>query len=254
MLRASAKTIFAYRVSFLFGSVGAIFQLLAMVALWTALLRNRDELAGFSLTDMKSYLLVGYATGVLGTGFGEQWMAERIRSGAVSLDLVKPLNYQKARFAESLGGLPMEVALVVVVGTVFTSFAGPVMTPAYHLLFLISLLAVVPIKFMILYVSTLICFWTQNYHGVSWARNVIVAVFSGALVPLVFLPQWVNVLATALPFASITSTPALIFIGRISEAEAARLVGLQLMWVVLLWYIGQFAWRRSVRHLTVHGG
>ena len=37
-------------------------------------------------------------------------MSHRIRSGLVALDLVKPVDYQRARFAEALGGVWIEVA------------------------------------------------------------------------------------------------------------------------------------------------
>ncbi len=250
----TARTTFAYRVGFVLGTFGTTFQLVAMVAVWNALLAGGAHLGGFSLTQMKAYLLVGYVTGVLGTGLGEHVMSDRIRSGQVALDLVKPANYQAMRFAETLGGLGVEIGLIIAVGSAFLLFAGPVVAPVHLGLFVVSLLAVIPTKFLIVYLSTLLCFWTQNYHGVTWARSALSLVLSGALVPLALLPGWAQALAQALPFAGITSTPALIFAGRVESAHALVLVAVQYAWVVALWFAAQRAWQVAVRQLTVHGG
>ena len=60
--------------------------------------------------------------------------------------------------------------------------------------------------------------------------------FSGALVPLVLLPGWLQTVALVLPFAGMTSTPALIFIGQATGGDAVRLIVLQAFWVALLWW------------------
>ena len=250
----AARTTLAHRVGFVLGTFGATFQLVAMVALWTALLKRGAYLGGFSLDQMKAYLIVGYITGVLGTALGEQVMSDRIRSGDVAIDLVRPLDYQGMRFAEVLGGMCVEIILVVIVGTTFWMVAGPVSAPAQPALFAISLVAVLPIKFLIFYMSTLLCFWTQNYHGVAWARSALSLILSGALVPLALLPHWLQTLSNLLPFASITSTPALIFAGRADPGHSQELILVQSAWVAILWFAGRLAWRGAVRQLTVHGG
>jgi ABC-2 type transport system permease protein len=250
----AARTTFAYRLSFVLGTIGVTFQLVALVALWGALLRGGARLGGFSLLEMKGYLLVGYVTGVLTSGFGEQAMAERIRSGAVALDLVKPLSYAGMRFAEVLGGVGVELGLIAGVGTAFMVLAGPVPAPVHPMLFLLALLAVLPIKFLLLYMSTLLCFWTQNYHGVAWARSALTLILSGALVPLALLPHWLRSVAAALPFAATTSTPALIYLGKIDTVGAVTLIAVQCGWIAGLWVASRVLWRGAVRQLTVHGG
>jgi len=183
-------------------------------------------------------------------------MAFRILDGDVALDLVKPVDYQKARLAESLGGLWIELLLIGVVVGATLALTGGVDTPPGPALalFTVSMLLLVPLKFLIVYVSTLACFWTQNFMGVQWARLAVVNLFSGALIPLVYLPHWLATAAQWSPFAGLTSTPALIFLGRLGVREGLLFVGVQLGWVLVLWFGARLVWRSALRRLTVNGG
>src|SRR5690606_26101747 len=144
---------------------------------------------------------------------------------------------------------------VVVCGGVLL-VSGPVAAPsaASAALFALSMLSVLPLKFLVVYLSALACFYTQNYLGVMWARMAIVGIFSGALVPLVFLPGWLASLAHVLPFASMASTRGLFLRGHAAGAQALRLIGLRAVWVTVLWFGARLIWSRAVRRVTIHGG
>ncbi|MEV6632470.1 ABC-2 family transporter protein [Actinoplanes sp. NPDC051470] len=253
--RAIALSALEYRLNVLLGMVAYLVQLVALLAVWRVLLAQ-SPVEGFTWPQMQAYLLVAFASGALVSINGDFRMAFRILQGTVALDLVKPVDYQRSRFAEALGGLWIEV-LIVIVACAGVGFAlGGISVPAGPALalFAISMLLLVPLKFLILYLTSLVCFWTQNYMGVQWARIAVVNLLSGALIPLVYLPDWLGTLAKWSPFAGLTSTPALIYIGRVDLGEGALLVAVQLGWVVVLWFGARLLWRSAVRQLTVNGG
>lgn len=255
LARAVALSALTYRMNFLLGLGGVFFQLVALLAVWRVLL-SESAVQGFTWPQMRAYLLVAFAAGTLVSLLGDFRMAYRIQSGLVSLDIVKPIDYQRARFAETLGGVWIEVLLVAVVGGVTLAVTGGVDTPALPALalFAVSMLLLIPLKFLIVYVSTLACFWTQSYIGVQWARVAVTNLLSGALIPLAFLPPWLATAAQWSPFAGLTSTPALIFIGRVDAGHGLALVAVQLAWVIVLWSGARLIWRAAVRQLTVNGG
>jgi ABC-2 type transport system permease protein len=255
LARATARAALTYRFSLLLGMGAVLVQLVALLAVWHVILAE-SPVNGFTWPQMRAYLLVGFAAGTLVSILGDFRMAFRILDGDVALDLVKPVDYQKARLAESLGGLWIEVLLIVLVVGVATALTGGVEPPAGAALalFAASMLLLVPLKFLIVYVSTLACFWTQNYMGVQWARLAVVNLLSGALIPLVYLPHWLATAAQWSPFAGLTSTPALIFLGRVGVRDGLVLVLVQLAWVLLLWFGARLVWRKALRRLTVHGG
>jgi ABC-2 type transport system permease protein len=255
LARATARAALTYRFNLLLGMGAVLMQLIALLAVWRVVLAQ-SPVNGFTWPQMRAYLLVAFAAGTVVSILGDFRMAFRILDGDVALDLVKPIDYQKARLAESLGGLWIELLLIVVVVGATLALTGGVQTPAGPALalFVVSMLLLVPLKFLIVYVSTLACFWTQNFMGVQWARLAVVNLFSGALIPLVYLPHWLATVAQWSPFAGLTSTPALIFLGRLGVREGIVLVGVQLGWVLVLWFGARLVWRSAVRRLTVNGG
>nr|WP_296064234.1 ABC-2 family transporter protein [uncultured Actinoplanes sp.] len=255
LIRAAARAALAYRLAVVLG-LGAVFvQLIALLAVWHVVLAQSAN-NGFTWPQMRTYLLVSFAASTVVSLAGDFKMAFRILDGDVALDLVKPVDYQKARFAEAIGALWIELVLIVLVGTAVLALTGGVDTPGVPglVLFLISMVLIVPLKFLIVYGSMLACFWTENFVGVQWARVAVVNLLSGALIPLAYLPGWLATTAQWSPFAGLTSTPALIFLGRVDGWDAARLVAVQLGWVVVLWFGVRLVWRAGLRKLTVHGG
>ncbi|GII80095.1 ABC transporter permease [Sphaerisporangium rufum] len=250
--RVTARSVLAYRGAYALGIAGSCFQLLATTALWTALLAGGASIGGFDLPEMKAYLLVGFATGLIGTLVGDWVLANRIRDGQVALDLVKPIDTQKVFFAQNCGGLGLEIVFIAVVSGVFVLLAGPMPGPADGWLFAASLAFVLPIRFGITFLTTMLVFWTENHHGVVWARDGVAAVLSGAIVPLAMMPGWLQSAAAVLPFAGLTSTPALIYLGK--APNPGLLIAIQAGWAVALWYLARFAFRGASRQITIHGG
>jgi len=255
LIRATARAALTYRFNLLLGLGAVLVQLVSLLAVWRVILAD-SPVNGFTWPQMRAYLLVAFAAGTMVSLMGDFRMAFRILDGDVALDLVKPIDYQKARFAEAVGGLWIEVVLIGVVVGITLAVTGGVDTPAGSALalFAVSMLLLVPLKFLIVYVSTLTCFWTQNFMGVQWARLAVVNLLSGALIPLAYLPGWLATVAQWSPFAGLTSTPALIFLGRVGVREGLQLVAVQLAWVVVLWFGARLVWRAGLRRLTVNGG
>ncbi|MEV8507056.1 ABC-2 family transporter protein [Actinoplanes sp. NPDC051475] len=255
LARATARAALAYRFNLLLGLGAVLVQLVALLAVWRVILAE-SSVNGFTWPQMRAYLLVAFAAGTVVSVLGDFRMAFRILDGDVALDLVKPVDYQRARFAEAIGGLWIEVILIGVVVGVTLAVTGGVDTPAAPALalFAVSMLLLVPLKFLIVYVSTLACFWTQNYIGVQWARLAVVNLLSGALIPLVYLPGWLAAVAQWSPFAGLTSTPALIFLGRVDPWHGLQLVAVQLGWILVLWFGARLVWQAALRRLTVNGG
>jgi viologen exporter family transport system permease protein len=255
LARASARTSVKYRLAFALSLFGLLFQMVAMLLVWRILLANRP-ITGFTWPKMEAYLLIAFSAGTFISLFADFNMSFKIREGTVATDLVKPVDYQLARLAETLGGLWVELLSVAVVWILAIGFVGGIPIPSWPrlLLFLLSMVLLVLLKFMVTYIVGLACFWTKNYLGVYWLKLSIVNLLSGALVPLLLFPHWLYSILLWLPFAGMMSTPGLVYIDAVDWEHALQLVGVQFGWFVLLWIGARLAWRSAVRQLTVHGG
>ena len=256
--KLALQEMLAYRVGFFLGLLGNLFFLLSMFYLWRVLLRNPrfGSALGWDWSQMKAYLLIGFVTGILVSTFTDWTMANRIRTGDVALDLTRPIDYQKARLSEALGVAVFEFLTAVFVGTLVVLAFGGMEPPTLSagLLFTVSLLLVLPLKFGIIYMSSLICFWTTNYLGVSWSRLAITNIMSGALVPIVLFPGWLQAIAGVLPFQAIVWTPGQIYLGRLTGVDALRALAVEAGWALGLWLLARMMWRVAVRKLVIQGG
>jgi ABC-2 type transport system permease protein len=95
------------------------------------------------------------------------------------------------------------------------------------------------IKFGVVYLVGLLGFWTHNGWGLVNGRIALTRLFSGALVPLPFMPGWLESLAQALPFQAMVYLPSTIYLGRQPDPWAA---------------LGRLAFARAVQQVTIHGG
>lgn len=255
MARMALKSLLAYQTSFLFGMLASAFGVLSMLYLWRSALAAGPR-QGFDWPQMKAYLLVAFVVGSLVSSYTDYRMANRIQQGDVAMDLVRPVDYQWSRLAESVGFAVYEAGTATVVVLAAAAIFGGMPPPdrATVPLFILSALLVLPLRFGIVYLSGLLVFWTQNYVGVQAARIAVITLFSGALVPLAFLPEWMRVIATYLPFVGMASTPALLYTGSLDGSDATTAVLVQAAWAVALWWLARLMWSAAARKLTVHGG
>jgi ABC-2 type transport system permease protein len=97
-------------------------------------------------------------------------------------------------------------------------------------------------------------FWTTGMEGVSNARMAIQNIFSGALIPLVFFPDWLRAIASVLPFQGMISTPALTYLGEMDAPTTTFMIVSQAVWAFGLLLFGRLLWRSAVKAVTINGG
>lgn len=253
----SLQNTIAYRTSYVITLASNFIYIVSIFYLWKAIYSGREQLAGFTWEQMKAYLVITFLANSLLSWYSETRIAGKILDGSVAMDLLKPLDFQKARLAETLGSCILEGLVGSILISAILVLSVGVMLPAEALtwlLFIISLAASVFVKFGIVYLAGLLCFWTTSALGIIWARIALTNLLSGALVPLVFFPKWLESLSMVLPFQSIIHTPTSIYLGHVTTAEAVEMVGIQLFWIVVLWVAGKLMWSWAVRQVTIHGG
>lgn len=257
MAKVSMQNTLAYRFNYFISLTASFIFILSMFYLWKAIYAGRTELAGYSWEEMKTYLFITFLSTAMLSWYSETRISGKILDGSVAMDLLKPLDFQKARMAETIGTSIIEGWVAAAMITVFIVLYAGILLPEHLLngiLFVISLFISLFIKFGIVYISSLLCFWTTSSIGIAWGRAAITNLLSGALIPLTFFPGWLEATAQLLPFQGIVYIPTSIYLGRSEGAEALQLIGLQLFWVIVLWATGKLMWNWAVRQVTIHGG
>jgi len=247
----------AYRVSYFVNIISQFVSYLAIYFLWKAVYASGTVIGGLDWSDMQGYLLISLFTSALVSGSSETRVQRSIWSGNIAVELVRPVDYQQANFAITVGNGLAEGVLVAVVGLVFAGLIGystPPTDPLTWLYFALAMVLAFIIKFLIVYIFGLFTFWTTGAMGVAWVRKGLTDFFSGAIIPLSFFPGWLLNIANVLPFRGITFVPGTIFIGKLPQDQILLSFGLDILWIVVLWYLARLIWHFAMRKVTIHGG
>lgn len=232
-------------------SVFGVLRAYVLIALWQA----RPGLAGYDVTDAVTFCFLTQACiGPMQLFGGGLNLPDRIRSGDLALDLVRPASLQLWSLAEDLGraaylllvrGLPPMLLGAAIFGLVLprgaAAWAG----------FLTGVLLGILVSFGWRYLVALSVCWLTDDRGVNVLSNVLTTFFSGLMLPLAIFPGALGELARVLPWAAMAQAPADLFLGK--APILATLAG-QAFWAAALLALGALG-TRAIRHkVVIQGG
>lgn len=212
---------------------------------------------GYDEGQMLAFVWIGQAMLGLVNLFGRDVLGDRIRSGDVVVDFLRPLDLQLAGLATALGersfsliprGIPTFAIGLLVTGMALSSSAWS------YLLGAVSIVLAMVVSYLSVFALNILGFWFVEVRGLQVLYMAIAGFFSGLYLPISIFPDWLHVLALATPFPAMLMTPIDVISGRLVGAEALLAVGGQVFWVVVLAALGALLVRAGRRHLEVQGG
>jgi ABC-2 type transport system permease protein len=214
--------------------------------------------AGYSRERLATYVWIGQ--GLIGTVniWGTPELADRIRTGEVVADLLRPVDPVWQYLAADLGrgafaALTRLVAPVLVGAVAFTLYL-PTRLVTYPLFALSVLLATV-VCFACRYLVNASAYWLLDSRGPQVGWVAVSASLAGMAFPLGFLPAPVTtVLYLATPFPSLIQVPADVLVERRSLPVTAAMVAGQAAWAVIMLTVARAVQRRAERRLVIQGG
>lgn len=247
----------AYRGTAIFTVLILFLWIGILFSFWASAYEGRNLISGYSLDEMRTYILLAYAINALVGWRVASAMMARIRSGEIVIDLIRPLNYRTAQLANAVGNAVVEGAIsfgiAIGLGLIFFDIQPPESAMA-TVLFVLSVLIGFVTKVLIVFLITLLTFWTLQGVGLMWAQQAVIAILSGTLVPLALLPGWIRFVAEILPLRGIVATPVSIYLGNSTGMAMLGLLTLQVAWLAVLWWVTDKAWIRAFRAVEIQGG
>jgi len=110
------------------------------------------------------------------------------------------------------------------------------------------------LSFAYRFLVNLAAFWSPDARGIGRFAFMIVMFFSGFLMPLRFLPEWVQHIAHLTPFPHMLNTVVEVYLGVLTGPEVVRALLMQAAWAVALLAVAQFVLTRATRRLVIQGG
>jgi len=226
-------------------------------SLWSAIFTGRDTVAGRGALDLTTYVVVAWVVTTLYATRVDQELARRYRDGDISIDLVRPWSLIAHHYFRDLGRAAVVLLVTTIPIAAWTGLLLPLRTPLHPetwAVFALSLFLAHGIAFGISWLTGVLSFRLKYATGLTHLKSTLVAVLSGALIPLDLYPEPLHQIALWLPFQGMSHTPADLFVERIPSDHVMQALGIQALWVVVLLLAGNLAFHRATRRISIQGG
>lgn len=252
----SAKINFAYRYNLVFQLLYVLFQVYLLKVIWTAVYMHQESINHIQLQVLISYLTLTNLQTWLLTPRITDFLQARVRTGDVTLDMVRPVDFLFQLLSQQFG-LTLGLVPFVLIASPLILLAGGVQFPASidaMIFYVISLALAYLISSLMGVLMGLISVWMLEVTGIDLIYRFVNLLFSGALIPLWFFPPALLSVASILPFYTTAFLPASIYLGQIHDVEIFSSLATQLGWVIVLYLLTKLIWYKAQRHIMVQGG
>ncbi len=226
------------------------------ISIWKAIYEEEETIGGVQFKMLITYIVLGF---LLQSIFAmEEYLIEnKVRSGLISSDLLKPISFRLYIFSYNMGTLFFKI-LMQLLPALVVSVALFGMLPPFSVssavYFLISAVLAYLVLYNLNFIIWMSSFWFYWTFSLVTIKDAAIMIFSGALLPLWFMPQWLMDIIWFTPFDSIYFTPISLYLGQIPADETIMCLVRQVIWLVILFSIGQAMWRSANKKLVVQGG
>ncbi|MBX7244674.1 MAG: ABC-2 family transporter protein [Candidatus Sumerlaeaceae bacterium] len=255
--RISFLNIFAYRARYYVGIITYLIYIAIYYYIWKAIYANAAQIDSFSLADMTTYVAIGWISRSFFFNNLDRDMEQKVVDGSLSMDLLKPVDFQGMIYAKAFGESLFRFALFALPTGVVAAFLFPIAAPvsiAGALGFLASTLLAAVIYVNINFMVGTLAIPLKNIEGIVHAKQSILLFLSGLLIPFAMLPEGIAALLKVLPFAGISYVPLNIYLGKVSGTEIAVALSGQAAWAVALLVASRVMWNHYTRRIVIQGG
>lgn len=248
-----------YRSELVLWFVLDILPIIILLIVWISIYAGADELRGYQLGEIVQYYLLVSVISNLTSHHFEQYRVKQIREGAIDYYLVRPLSYLSELAFTALGNkaififISLSLSAVLFFGLSFFFPLGSISLSLSSVVqFLILIVAAYLIEFYIALLIVLLGFWFENAEGFEHFKWFTVSLFSGYMIPISFMPNWMARTTELLPFKFIATIP----IGVIQNTYVMQVQDWLYLITSLLAMAGaaHLIWQQAKKRYTSSGG
>lgn len=250
---------FQWRLALFVMILGNLLYLTLIYFLWKAIFASAgtDVVNGMTFEMTMVYLVL--ATSLYGVvELYLVWeIGRNIQNGKIVLDLLRPIQYKHYVFWENSGALVVNFLMTFIPTLIIVALMTKGTIPfGWNLVyFLAAFVFSIIINYNIDFIVGTICLYTQSIWGINIMKQMIVALLSGATIPLAFFPEKFATVVKYLPFRAIYDTPLTLLMTRTPDYQTVlSKLGFSLFWVIAISVFSGFFWRISIKQVTVNGG
>lgn len=226
--------------------------------IWFGLYAGKETVDGIQFQSMLGYVFISQMLqGIHSAGTPLWEVQERVRSGDIAMELMRPYDYPLRTLFSDLGNIAFHFLTAILPLYLVLFWVLDLNAPASlerWLLFLYAAVVGYLIRYSIELMFGLFTFWLVETGGVEDIFYFSISLFSGSVVPLWFFPQWLGEVARWLPFQGIFFVPNAIFVGHLQGQELTQALVVQFLWLLLSFALLRFVWMKASMKIVVQGG
>jgi len=256
VVKTSIKDSIVYRFDMAITLITAPISILVFYSLWSAIYKYSgvDVIRGFTLVQLISYYVLTWVIGIFSYSNIEDAISHQVRSGGITKELLKPLNYLVSNFFITIGhrsfAMFIEIIPVFAIGFIFFKIKTSL---TYLPFFLLSAIFAFILVYLISALVGMTAFWLVHNRGIVKIKRVLINFLSGAVIPLTFFPSWFQKLSYILPFQYLTFIPINIWLGKYTIIQTIQFLGIQLLWIAVFYMICVFVWKAAMKKVAAVG-
>lgn len=260
-VRVSFLSMLAYRLRFYTGIVTYLIYVTVYTAIWRAVYvqpQSHGALAEFGdFQTLFTYFAIGWLARSFAFNNVDRDVADLVETGQIAARVSRPVSLHVqmifASFGQTLFRLVCFSPLIGIALVLMFDLKAPASLTAF-LLFVIALALSVVILVEVNFLIGLLAFRTQSVMGIVRAKQYLLDLLSGLLIPLSYFPPTLRKVAMCTPFPTLTSIPNRLYLGLSAGSDAARALALSAAWAIGLVIAAHLCGRAAGRSLSVQGG
>ena len=261
IFRASLVERMAYRGDFLIGTLLRFLPMVTTILLWNAIYQGagKSDLAGFRYNEMIAYLLLTNVSRMFSNMPGlAGGIARDVREGTLKRYLIQPIDligYLFAyRVAHKVAYIVTSIVPYAILFAICRGYFDRLPDPWTLLAFAVSLVLSFLVGFFFEACVGMVGFWFLDVTSLLYIVMTLNFFISGHMLPLDLLPEpWATILKW-LPFQYMAYFPAVVFLKKVTGAELALFLVLELVWALVFLLLARGLYRLGLRRYSAYGG
>lgn len=247
---------FVYRTNVLLWRFRQLISTLMALTVWTVIFSGQNESFGYSGEQMTTYIFLAAFLQSLILTTALNGLGQRIYSGQLSFDLIKPVNIFAYLGSEDLADKLKNVGFLLLETLILWAIFKPVFTwPNLEtgIIFALWVIGGVVLNFFITLLFGSMGFWSPDIWGPRFLFFMFVDFTAGKLYPLDILPQAIQDFILLTPFPYFAFLQSQLFLQKLSDGEVLRYSGLLLFWIALFALIVRKIWQKGIKNYAAAG-
>ncbi|NCN40646.1 hypothetical protein GW916_05290 [bacterium] len=247
-----------YRFNYYMLILSTILTLIMEWAVFEHVFEGRQNVGGLPASHAFAFVLFGMIIRTVQVLWGKaSQMIDEVREGTFRRYLLQPISHPLYFIAQAIGAKTNTFLAAIVICLVYKfAFDSPAtflsidgLGPTF-ISFTLSCLLLWMIYLCMVYAS----FYLEESQFLLLTLNISIGVFSGTVLPLSWLPDWLKIFLSYTPLPLLGDWPLRTALGLMPSAEFFHSLQLATLWTAILAGLMAILYRRGLKRYEAFGG